>query len=85
LTGLPPFRGDGAELVDAKRDGRVIFDVVQPSDAAQQLVHSLLQVRPDKRLTISEVLQHEWMTADDSFLENFDLSLSLSMMQVWNV
>jgi serine/threonine protein kinase len=84
LTGLPPFRGNGAELVEAKRNGRVVFDVVQPSDAAQDLVRSLLQVQPEQRLTITEVLQQQWMTADDSFLENFDLSLSLSMMQSWN-
>jgi serine/threonine protein kinase len=84
LTGLPPFRGDGSELIDGKRAGRIVFDVVQPSELAQSLVKSLLQVNPPHRLTIEEVLQHEWMTADDNYLEHFDLSFSLSMMQVWN-
>lgn len=83
LTGLPPFRGCGAELVEAKREGRVSFDIVEPSDAAQNLILSLLQVHPNNRLTVDEVLQHEWMTADDSYLESYDLSLSLSMMQNW--
>jgi Protein kinase domain len=83
LTGFPPFRGSGVELIDAKREGRVTFDIVQPSDAAQSLILSLLQVHPEHRIGIEEVLQHEWMTADDTFLDSFDLSLSLSMLQVW--
>lgn len=83
LTGIAPFRGNGAELIDMKKKGIVTFEIFAPSEAAQDLVFNLLRVNPKERLTIDEVLQHEWMTAPDPYLENFDLSLSLAFIKDW--
>jgi serine/threonine protein kinase len=83
LTGIAPFRGNGAELIEVKKQGIITFDIFAPSDSAQDLVVNLLQVNPRDRLTIDEVLQHEWMTAPDDYLEGFDLSLSLTFIKDW--
>jgi serine/threonine protein kinase len=83
LTALPPFRGDGAQLISNKHAGNVEFDMVVPSAPAQQLVQGLLQVHPEHRLTIDEVLNHEWMIETDEFLAGFDLSLTKALMEDW--
>jgi serine/threonine protein kinase len=81
LTALPPFRGDGADLITNKHSGKVVFDTVIPSESAQELVLGLLQPDPKKRFTIEEVLSSDWMTADDDELERFELSLAHAFMQ----
>jgi len=77
LTGLPPFRGTKESLVEAKHRGSVDFDIVVPSAQAQSLVMGLLQVLPGNRLTIEEVLAHEWMVEADDCLQENDLSMAL--------
>jgi serine/threonine protein kinase len=77
LTGLPPFRQNGLDLVQAKHAGIVEFEPVNPSGSAQRLVKGLLQVQPEYRFTIDDVLNHEWMIQDDKVLEGYDLSLAL--------
>jgi serine/threonine protein kinase len=83
LTGIAPFKGSGAKLFEMKKNGVVTFEVFAPSEAAQDLVLKLLRVNPKKRFTIDEVLEHEWMTTPNEYLENFDLSLALSFIQDW--
>lgn len=84
LCAVPPFRGDGADLIMNKHDGNVVFDMIRPSDAAQQLIRGLLQVNPENRLTIEQVLDSEWMIDADIVLETFDLGLTHCMMQDWD-
>ena len=81
LTALPPFRGDGVDLIKHKHRGEVVFDIVVPSNASQNLVRGLLHPNPKKRMTINQVLQSEWMTAADSELVRNDLSLTQSSLE----
>lgn len=81
LTALPPFRGDGSELIRNKHAGYVVFDMVVPSKAAQDLVIALLQVNAPDRLTIDEILNSEWMIEADDALANHDLTLGQAIMQ----
>ena len=81
LTGLPPFRGDGADLITNKHNGNVSFDMFILSGSAQRLIRSLLQVNPAERLTIDEVLDSEWMIEADEVLDEYDLSLCLDIMR----
>lgn len=81
LTALPPFRGDGVDLITNKHEGRVVFDTVIPSLPAQQLVRGLLQADPKMRLTIEQVLRSEWMVEADDVLDACDLSLAHAFMQ----
>ncbi|KAL4430960.1 hypothetical protein ABPG75_006216 [Micractinium tetrahymenae] len=68
LTGRMPFDGKDAESIAAAIEaghyctaselwGRI-------SQPAQDLVRSLLQTDPEKRLTAQQVLQHPWLTTD---------------------
>jgi serine/threonine protein kinase len=81
LTALPPFRGDGVELITNKHCGNVVFDTVVPSSASQKLVRALLQPNPKKRLTIEQVLAAEWMIEPDAVLAREDLALTQSLLQ----
>jgi serine/threonine protein kinase len=83
LTALPPFRGDGADLITNKHAGNVVFDMVVPSSPAQKLVRGLLQVNPESRITVEQVLNSEWMIGSDSVLDGYDLSLAQTFMQDW--
>jgi serine/threonine protein kinase len=83
LTALPPFRGDGADLIANKHNGNVVFDTVLPSSAAQRLVRSLLQVNPADRPTIEQVLDAEWMIEADDVLGNYDLTLAKTFLSDW--
>lgn len=83
LCAVPPFRGDGADLILNKQNGRVEFDMIQPSNAAQKLIRGLLQVTPERRLTINQVLDSEWMIEADSALAEYDLELTHVMMGDW--
>jgi serine/threonine protein kinase len=81
LTALPPFRGDGVELITNKHCGNVVFDTVVPSIASQKLVRALLQPNPQKRMTIEQVLAAEWMTESDEILAKHDLGLTQALLQ----
>lgn len=83
LTALPPFRGDGADLIANKHHGNVVFGPAVPSGPAQRLVRSLLQVNPSDRPTIEQVLDAEWMIESDYILANYDLSLAQTFMSDW--
>jgi serine/threonine protein kinase len=84
MTGLPPFRGDGPDLILNKHAGNVVFDIIVPSRPAQELIRGLLQVLPEDRMTIDQVLNSEWMVEADDELDRFDLSISLITFQDWN-
>jgi serine/threonine protein kinase len=74
LTGLPPFRGSGRELRRQKKRGKIAdFDMVVPSLAAQDLLQRMLTPRSKKRISLQQVLQHEWLQTnnqDDSSAGN---------------
>lgn len=85
LCAVPPFRGDGVDLINNKHDGNVEFDMLQPSQAAQELIRGLLQVHPGNRLSIEQVLDSEWMIDADEILASSDLGLTHLMMKDWEV
>ena len=85
LTGLPPFRGTGMELIEAKHAGLFDFEIVHVSAQAQRLVRGLLQVHPGHRFKIEDVLNHEWMIEADDYLERFDLELAFEGLKDWLV
>jgi serine/threonine protein kinase len=76
LTSLPPFRGDGVELITNKHCGNVVFDSVLPSFSSQRLVQALLQPTPQNRLSFEEIFASEWMIESDDVLDAYDLSLT---------
>lgn len=84
LTALPPFRGDGSDLIANKHNGNVVFDTVLPSGPAQRLVRSLLQVNPADRPSIEQVLDAEWMIEADDILANHELSLTQAFLSDWD-
>lgn len=89
LTGLPPFRGSGNALREAKRNADIApYDITVPTAAAQDLVARMLRVDPTERLNIAQVLQHEWFqTADDDDLAaavSTDLSLAQTFLMDWS-
>ena len=83
LTALGPFRGKGVDLIRHKHHGNVVFDVVETSNASQNLVRALLHPNPKKRMTIDQVLNSEWMTAADSVLDIYDLNLTHRWFREW--
>jgi hypothetical protein len=58
--------------------------MVIPSEPAQKLVSGLLQAVPEKRLTIEQVLDSEWMIEADDLLDSIDLSIGRDLMRDWN-
>lgn len=83
LTGLPPFRGSGTDLIASKHSGEVDFNIAYVSGAAERLVKGLLRVYPYERYTIEQVLNDEWMVEADDYLSRFDLSLALEGLKDW--
>jgi len=72
LFGVFPFenlRVNGAHSIDASRPLRklqVRFPTdVKVSRAAKELLVQMLEDDPEKRITIQEVLKHEWITGDE--------------------
>lgn len=65
LSGVPLFQGKSVfEILARNRDGKIAFPYSQwagVSPAAQDLVKSLLIRQPEKRLTPTEALNHEWL------------------------
>lgn len=56
-----------------------------PSSSAQKLILEMLQFNSYDRPTIEMILQSEWMTIDDTALEQYDLSRTKSLLSVWNL
>jgi len=83
LCGVGPFTGDKTTLRRNKLNGQVNFDIVQPSASAMRLVRDLLQVTPKARLSIEDVLNHEWMRSPEEQLSRNELDLARSMFGDW--
>jgi len=84
LTGLPPFRGSGMDLIEKKHTGMIDFEICpNVSPYAQNLVQNLLQVQPEMRYTIDDVLNDRWMIETDDFLEVYDLEVAHMGFQDW--
>ena len=71
LTGCLAFTGEAAEevlesqcTVDLRKPARWPTPV---SHAAQNLVLSMLQLRPSHRLSLDQVKQHSWLTSSSGF------------------
>jgi serine/threonine protein kinase len=84
VTGLPPFRGNGNDLIENKQAGKVEFDMVIPSREAQDLIEGLLQVNQKSRFTVERVLRSAWMRQSDASLRRHDLSLAKTIFKDWN-
>lgn len=65
LSGYLPFRGDTDEKIKAKiRNGKFSFDAthwVDTTEAAMDLISSMMRVNRDERSTAHQALHHEWM------------------------
>lgn len=83
LTGIVPFRGSGRELRRNKHTGSVVFDIIRPSQSAQQLVHQMLQVDPRDRPSVEQLLEYDWLLQPDNALSEHDLSLACSFFMDW--
>ena len=83
LCGTFPFPGSGEALKRHKARGYVEFEAVTVSPAAQNLVRGLLQPNPNKRMSLEDILRHEWMTKPDAVLRRQELSLSRIFMSDW--
>lgn len=83
LTGLPPFRGSGRSLRHSKMTAQAApYDIITPSEGAQDLIARMIVVNPLCRLTIQEVLDHPWM--QNSFATDVDLSLTQTLFMDWD-
>ena len=85
LTGLPPFRGTGIELKRQKQRGQTApYDIVVPSQPAQDLVRRMICAEPSERLTLEQVLTHQWIIGGDKYDEPVvDLMLAQVFLQDW--
>jgi serine/threonine protein kinase len=83
LCGIPPFKGEGADLIVNKLTGSFDFEIVQPSNSAQDLICSLLQVMPSERIPLDKILDHAWMNEDDGVLIDRSLPLTHGIFQDW--
>lgn len=72
LCGFPPFHDDGNNLKNLYkqiRAGKYTFPEKfwgGISDDAKQLIRRMLTVKPAKRITASEILEHKWLGGDAS-------------------
>ena len=68
LTGRPPFNGINEEEIMKKiKDG--VYDMSRYpwgiiSQEAKDLINDLLQIKPTKRITAEEALQHKWFNTN---------------------
>jgi serine/threonine protein kinase len=83
LCGIPPFKGEGDDLVVNKLTGAFDFEIVQPSGSAQNLIAALLQVIPSDRIPLEEIVDHPWMKEDDGVLIDRALPLTHGIFQDW--
>jgi serine/threonine protein kinase len=77
LAGYPPFYDDSEPRLFRKiRAGKYnmqdpVWDLV--SDEAKDLITKLLEVEPEKRLNVTQVLEHPWMQDEDRTVHRKDL------------
>jgi len=87
LCGYPPFRDKVEKSLFAKiRAGCYEFHTKywdKVSEDAKDLVRRLLVVDPSCRLTADEALAHPWVAADSKTLSSYDLSSSLSELELF--
>lgn len=83
LCGVGPFVGTQPAILYQKSVGLFEFKIVEPSLNAQDLVKSLLRVDPSERLTVDKILDHTWMTAPDSVLQDLKLDLTKTLFGDW--
>eukprot|EP00656_Telonema_subtile_P057385 TRINITY_DN9421_c0_g1_i1.p1 TRINITY_DN9421_c0_g1~~TRINITY_DN9421_c0_g1_i1.p1 ORF type:complete len:167 (-),score=30.73 TRINITY_DN9421_c0_g1_i1:185-685(-) len=80
LSGSPPFyHDDDAELDKVCLAGKYEWDPADfVSDLAKDFVSKLLVVDPEKRLTATEALEHEWVQGHGLTLHNHDEEFPMS-------
>jgi len=83
LCGVGPFTGSKTTLRRNKNSGHVNFEIAQPSESAQNLVRGLLKVNPNERLSVQDVLDHEWMRLPEQELLKHDLSIAYEIFRDW--
>jgi len=65
LSGVPPFDPDGCRTISNIARGLYEFDVdvwETVSSQGKDMVSSLMQVEPGKRLSLTGVLEHDWFS-----------------------
>lgn len=88
LGGYPPFYDESqARMFRKIKRGEFKFhspmwDSVSPE--AKDLIKKLLVVDPNNRLTAKQVLQHEWVLAQDAVLQQRDLTQTVEEMKKFN-
>ncbi|KAH1005753.1 hypothetical protein HUJ04_006678 [Dendroctonus ponderosae] len=72
LSGTLPFHGSGRRLNEAICRGKISINSSPQwefiSDSAKDLIHQMLTVDPNQRITIQEVLNHRWLRDRDKAL-----------------
>lgn len=65
LCGYPPFSGDSTEeIIESVMSGKFTMDGPEwkkISSSAKDLVHKLLELKPEKRFTAQEAIDHPWI------------------------
>jgi serine/threonine protein kinase len=89
LCGGPPFYAKDQQVLFKKiMHGKFSFDLERwknISNHAKDLISKLLTVNPIRRLSVDEALQHEWLTAHDSYLEGKTLTDGLVQLKKFQV
>jgi calcium-dependent protein kinase len=66
LCGYPPFPGTTREEIEAKiRSGKFSFEEAEwtgVSESVKNLIRSLLEFEPEKRITAADALKHAWIS-----------------------
>jgi len=88
LGGYPPFAcADQNALYEMIKTGNYEFEEDywgHVSAEAKDLIASLLTVDPNKRLSATEALQHEWINTEGGVLEKQDLGKNLEKLKTFN-
>jgi serine/threonine protein kinase len=83
LCGHGPFYGEKRDIITKRAQGVILFELVQPSEYARNLIRGLLQVDPARRMSIAEIMNHAWMRAPDSELNSFGLDIAQDTFRDW--
>lgn len=87
LCGYPPFRDKVEKQLFIKiRSGVYEFHPKywdKVSEEAKDLIRRLLVINPVERYTVDETLSHPWIHADPRQLSSYDLSESLSELELF--
>ena len=84
LGGYRPFRGSSDQVMKQIRYGEYEFHPrywSHVSDAAKDLIRSMLTVDPDERISAADALKSAWITTDDQTLGQSDLSSNLEELK----